>query len=88
MRNTVVNHISLIWISRARHTTNGKRGWLYDVFRRSWEEREEQARDRKELWREREMKERWKIIMEKAIDFATIGPTTDFNFKRCRSQSC
>ena len=52
-----------------------------DVFRRSWEEREEEARDRKELWREREMKERWKIIMEKAINFAAIGPTTDFNFE-------
>jgi hypothetical protein len=33
-----------------------------DVFGHSWEEGEEEARDRKELWREREMKERllWK----------------------------
>jgi hypothetical protein len=59
-----------------------------DVFRRSWEEREEEARDRKELSREREMKERWKIVIEKAIDFAAVGPATDFNFERCRSQSC
>ena len=50
--------------------------------------REKEARDRKELWREGEMKERWKIIMEKAIGFAAVGPTTDFNFERCRSQSC
>ena len=28
-----------------------------DVFRRSWEEREEEARDRKELWREGEMED-------------------------------
>mgnify|MGYP003638518682 CR=1 FL=1 len=59
-----------------------------DAFRRSWEEREEEARDRKELWREGEMKERWKVVMEKAIEFAAVGPTTDFNFERCRSQSC
>lgn len=59
-----------------------------NVFRRSWEEREGEAKDRKKLWREGEMKERWKIIMEKAIDFATVGPTTDFNFERCRLQSC
>jgi hypothetical protein len=29
-----------------------------DVFRRSWEERRQEARERRELWREREMKER------------------------------
>ncbi len=59
-----------------------------DVFRRSWKEREEEARDIREFWREGEMKERWKIIMEKAIDFAAVVLTTDFNFERCRLQSC
>ena len=59
-----------------------------DAFRRSWERRVEEARDKRELRREEKMKERWKIIMEKAIDFAIAGPSTDFNFKRCRSQSC
>jgi hypothetical protein len=34
------------------------------------------------------MKERWKTIMEKAIDFAVVGPTTDFDFERCRLQLC
>lgn len=52
-----------------------------DVFRRSWEEYEEEARDRKELQREGEIKERQKIIIEKAINFATIRPTMDFNFE-------
>jgi hypothetical protein len=59
-----------------------------DAFRRSWEKRAEEAGDRRELRREEEMKERWKIIIEKAIGFAIVGPLTDFDFKRCRSQSC
>lgn len=59
-----------------------------DAFRRSWDQRVEEAEDRRGLRREKEMKERWKIIMEKAIDFAIVGPLTDFNFKYCRSQSC
>lgn len=34
------------------------------------------------------MKERWKIIIGKAIGVTAIGPTTDFNFEQCRPQSC
>jgi len=58
---------------------------LDEDFRRLWEEEADEARESKELKREIKMKNRWKIIMEKVIDFAAIGPTTDFNFKRCRS---
>jgi hypothetical protein len=62
---------------------------LDDDLRRSWEEEADKTRERKELKRERVMKKnRWKIIVEKAIDFATTGPATDFNFERCRPQSC
>jgi hypothetical protein len=61
---------------------------LDEDLRRSWEEEADEARERKELKREIKMKNRWKIIMEKAIDFAAVRPTTDFNFERCRSQSC
>jgi hypothetical protein len=54
-----------------------------------WEEdMVDEARDRKELKREIEMKNRWRIIVERAIGFATTGPGTNFNFERCRSQSC
>jgi hypothetical protein len=59
-----------------------------DAPRRLWEKREVEARDSKEVWREGEMKERWKVVMGKAFEFAAVGPTTDFNFERCRSQSC
>merc|ERR1712000_111741 len=59
-----------------------------DFESEAYYEWEEEVGDRKELWREGEMKERWKVVMEKAIEFAAVGPTTDFNFERCRSQSC
>jgi hypothetical protein len=61
---------------------------LDDDLRRSWEEEADEARDRKELKREIEMKKRWRIIVERAIGFATTGPATDFNCERYRSQSC
>jgi hypothetical protein len=54
---------------------------LDDDLRRSWEEEADEARDRKELKREIEMKNRWRMIVERAIGFATTGPATDFNFK-------
>lgn len=60
---------------------------LDDGFRHSWEERIEEAGEQRERRRDTEMKERWKSIVEKAISFATIGPTADFNFERCRLES-
>ena len=59
-----------------------------DAFRLSWEKRAEEAGDKRRLKREEEIKERWKIIMEKVIDSAIVGSLTDFNFNRCRSQPC
>ena len=59
---------------------------LDDEFRHAWEEQVEEAKERKELVRERKIKERWKIIVERAIDFAITGPTTDFNFDHCHLQ--
>jgi hypothetical protein len=61
---------------------------LDNDLKRSWEEEADEARDRKELKREIKMNNRWRIIVERAISFATTRPITDFNFKRCRSQSC
>jgi len=54
---------------------------LNEDLRRSWEEEADEARERKELKREIKMKNKWKIIIEKAINFTTIRPMTDFNFK-------
>ena len=57
----------------------------------NWEEeareRSELARQRREHMIESEIIHRWRVIMGKAIEFATTGPATDFNFGRCRLQS-
>jgi hypothetical protein len=61
---------------------------LDEDLRHAWEEQVNEAWHRKELERERKMINRWKVIVEKAIDFATTRPAADFNFEQCRSQSC
>jgi len=55
---------------------------LDEDLRRAWEEQVDEA------WHRKEMINRWKFIVEKSINFATSGPAADFNFERCRSQSC
>jgi hypothetical protein len=67
---------------------------LDNNLRRTWEDRVDEARERSELARqrreperEREIINRWRVIMGKAIEFATTGPATEFNFGRCRLQS-